>query len=90
MNTNTEPNIGEIRLIHADGKQWAGEYCPLWEIGPGARFLQHSKIDVNNAKSVMIKTADECNGQKRTHAHINGGDCYDMRVPVWVLRPLKK
>jgi hypothetical protein len=36
-------------------------------------------------KTSKIATIEECPGQWRTHIHVNGGHCYDLRQKVWVV-----
>lgn len=35
--------------------------------------------------SAEVKKFEECPGKWRTHVHVNGGSCYDMRQFVWIV-----
>jgi hypothetical protein len=41
-------------------------------------------------RSVEVKKITECPSQWRTHAHINGNECYDMRQHVWIVDTREK
>ena len=72
-NWKNQASIRVIEALEDDDTSWG---IPLQDI------LRLDKVFTHKSKSYMIKRIEECQDKWRTHVHINGTHCFDVRTLV--------
>lgn len=69
-------NKAEIRVIEAEEVMDTSWGVPLESL------LHIGSVFSHKSKSYQINRIEECEGNWRTHVHINGSHCFDTRTIV--------
>lgn len=65
-----------MRVIEAEPEEDISWGMPLQDV------LHVGTIFTHKSRSYQINRLEECEGQWRTHVHINGTHCFDIRTLV--------